>query len=293
MPLERGALLCRQGPATAGSQRAEAQRTKARPGQRENRMTERFEHPANLPVAPFVNRDIDDAASAPHRDDAHLRTRGSKVIHNHSAIEQPHVVGGESSARSRLDRSFRRRSWVKQALRELAVVGQQERAARCVVKAADRNESRSHRHEVGDRAPSSWVAHGCHYADRLVQEQVGTLLGHHTATPLTSTTSSAPTSRTERGYGSAVDTYEPAAISSSALRLAATPALREIPVKPNTRPHFSLKVLEMRRVMRGGSGPPSGAMDGESEAASSRSGARMRRDERLRGAMSLASRPTT
>ena len=142
MPLERGALLCRQGPATAGSQLAEAQRTKARPGQRENRMTERFEHPANLPVAPFVNRDIDDRASAPHRDDAHLSARGSKLVDSHSAIEQPHVVGGEPSGDRGSIGLLDAEARVKQRVRELAVIGQQERAARRVVEAADRNESR-------------------------------------------------------------------------------------------------------------------------------------------------------
>ena len=62
---------------------------------------------------------------------------------------------------------------VRKRVRELAVVGEQERAGRVCVEPADRDDAGGVVDEVDDGSPPLWVARGRDHARRLVQEDVG------------------------------------------------------------------------------------------------------------------------
>ena len=208
-------------------------------------MAQRFEHPADLPVAPFVNRHVDDATIAAHRHDAHLRARGAKVVQHNPAIQTTDVVRGEPAGDRGAVRLFDAETWVKQAMRELAVVGQQQRAARCVIEPADRNDRGPRGEQIGDgaaapadRASSSPRRPACARADR------SPLPAARTTLPSTSTRSPASTSIPSLVTTRPLTRTAPLAISSSAPRRDATPACAKYLL--SRIPAFTRKVLVTR-----------------------------------------------
>ena len=100
-------------------------------------MAQRFEHPANLPIAPFVKGHVDNATIAACGHDAHFRSCRAKVVEEDSAIQSSDVVRGEAAADRRTIRLLDSETWVKQAMRELPVVGQQQHATGRIVEPPD------------------------------------------------------------------------------------------------------------------------------------------------------------
>ena len=97
----------RGGPRRAASSPSEIGPKRSR-DQRHDRMLDDLEHPAHLPVAAFVDRDVDERDVAADRDDAQLRRRGAAFFEPHAAhdpldrgrLEPPaHASRGTSSRR--------------------------------------------------------------------------------------------------------------------------------------------------------------------------------------------------
>ena len=145
----------------AGLQGAEPQRAEGDAPQREHRVADRLAHAPHLAVAAFADRDFELVPPASHA--PHLRRRGGAVLQSHAGPQRAqrllpnrptadaHTVGaGHFVARMR------------EPLRELAVVGEQDQAAAVGVEAPDRVEARAPR----GSAPPQWDGRGCRARSR-------------------------------------------------------------------------------------------------------------------------------
>ncbi len=169
MRLERGALPRGKRTSAPRWQLAKAQRPETRSGQREHGMAQGFKHPANLPIAPFVKGHVDNATIAACGHDAHFCTGRAKVVEEDSAIQSSDVVRGETAADRRTICLFDSETWVKEAMRELSVVGQQQHTTGRIVEPPDGKDARSLRDELGNRRAPLRISHRRNDATGLVQ----------------------------------------------------------------------------------------------------------------------------
>ena len=127
-------------------------------------MPDGFEHPSHLPVAAFVEREIDDRMLARRRDDPQSRRRSTSFLELDAALNASRRLRLEASAQRRAVQLFDAEARMRQRVREIAVVRQQQDARRVVVEPSDRNEARRTRasafpQKIGDGAPPLRIAH--------------------------------------------------------------------------------------------------------------------------------------
>ena len=135
-------------------------------------MPDRLAHAPHLPVAALVEDELD--ARAPELPGP--RGRGDAVLEL-DAVREPRDVAGRQVTLDvgdvgLLDPVAR----MREPVREIAVVREQEDAARVDVEPADGHDTRVVADEVDDGRAPLRVARGRHDAERLVQEDVGQLL---------------------------------------------------------------------------------------------------------------------
>jgi hypothetical protein len=143
-----------------------------------DRVTDGVEHPLDLAIAPFVNRQLDPVIA----DAAHLRGRGHAVVELHSLAQRTQHVLARTPADLGLVDLLDLVARVGEPVRERAVVREQERAGRVGVEPSHRHDTRALRHELDNRGTALWIACGRHDACRLVQEQIGEPLQRHRRT---------------------------------------------------------------------------------------------------------------
>ena len=132
-----------------------------------------FAHAPHLPVASFVDRDLDRAVLLSSRERAHA-TRSA-----------PHAGLELDAARQPLDHARRRHAIhahavhlldsvprMHEVMGELTVVGEQQQPARVGVEPAHRKHPRAGRQELGDRAALLGIVQRADHADRLVEHEV-------------------------------------------------------------------------------------------------------------------------
>ena len=143
-----------------------------RPVQLAHGMADGLEHAAHLPVAALVEDELDAARGEPLR----LGRRRAAVLELDALAEAPdRVLVGIALDRGDVD-LLDPVARVRDPVRELAVVREQDRAGRVRVEAADGDDADRVVDEVDDGAPSLRVARGRDDAGGLVQEDVRELL---------------------------------------------------------------------------------------------------------------------
>jgi uncharacterized protein with GYD domain len=135
----------------------------------DHRVADRGQHPLDLVLAALVDRELDPARPEP----ADARGRSRTVVQlDARAKPLERVVGGlalDLGLVDLLDLVAR----MREPVRELAVVGEQERSGRVGVQPPDGDDPRGMLDELDDGGPALWVAGGGDHARGLVEEHVG------------------------------------------------------------------------------------------------------------------------
>lgn len=151
-----------------GGKLAQLKRSKSRSREGENLVTQPFEHAAYLAVATLVDRDIHNRMVSPYCDGADLRA-GRAVVGQRDALTQaPDVARIEAAGDRGAIRFLDAESRMKEAMRKVAVVGQEQRAGGVIVQPPDRNDACSVRYQIGDGTAPLWIAQRRHHPERLV-----------------------------------------------------------------------------------------------------------------------------
>jgi len=145
---------------------AQAQRAESDALEPQDRVPDRVEHAPDLPLAALVQHELDAVGREPPR----ARGGGHAVLQRH-ALAQPAQCRLPHRRVAHLRavdaRHLERR--VREPVRELAVVGEQEQPGRVRVQAADRVEPLAAAHERDDRRAPLRVLRGADVAGRLVE----------------------------------------------------------------------------------------------------------------------------
>ena len=168
-------LAVRGGTHGARRQLAQRDRPEAQPDERDDGVLDHLEHPAHLPVAAFVQCDVDERNVTPDGDDAQLRGRCAAFLEPHAPENLLHRGGLEPPAQRRAVRLLDAEARMREDVRRVAVISEQQHAARVVVEPADRDDARGDSgapHDVGDGTAAFGIAHRRHHADRFVQHDV-------------------------------------------------------------------------------------------------------------------------
>lgn len=115
--------------------------------------------------------------------DANFCRRRTKITDAHPVLKRPHVFGGKPPANCGSVGLFHAEARVKQAVRQFAVVGEQQNAGGIVVESTHGHRADPVRKQIGDRAPALGIAHRGNDAYRLVHEQIGRLAGRPDDSP--------------------------------------------------------------------------------------------------------------
>jgi uncharacterized protein with GYD domain len=130
---------------------------------------DRGQHPLDLVLAAFVQRELDPPPGKPPR----LRRGREPVIELYAVAEAlERLIGRLALDLGHVD-LFHLVAWVGQHVRELAVVGEQERTGRVRIEPADRDDAAWVSYEVDYGWPPMRVTGGRDHTGRLVQEDVG------------------------------------------------------------------------------------------------------------------------
>ena len=141
-------------------------------------MAQCLEHPFHLAIAPLVERELDPVAAKPAR----ARRRSEAVFQLNTVGEPAHDVVVRLAFDLDLVHLLDAVARVREPVRERAVVGEQQRAGRIGIEAADWNHARLVRHELDDRRSALRIVRGRDDACGLVQQQVRELLLRDLAT---------------------------------------------------------------------------------------------------------------
>src|SRR6266542_3707826 len=165
-------LFLRQLTPLAGPEALDAEPRIAAAVQVDDRVADRFAHALHLVLASLVDRELDsrgaEEARAGGRRPAVLQLEALSQAAQRLRPRLPLHVGDVDL----LDLVAR----MREPVRERAVVGEQERAGRVGVEAADRDDARGVTDEADDGRASVRIACRRHDAGRLVQQHVGELL---------------------------------------------------------------------------------------------------------------------
>jgi aminopeptidase len=137
-----------------------------------HRVSDRLAHPLHLVPSSLVQDELDTARPRAATHDAHARRRRQAVLELDAGTKPCQLVGRRRPLDVGLVHLRNSVPRVREPVREVAVVRQQQGAGRVHVEASDRNDSRLGRHEVDDRLPSVRIAGGCDNTCRLVEEDV-------------------------------------------------------------------------------------------------------------------------
>ena len=146
-------------------------------------MPDRREHPLHLVLAALVHDELDPARAEPPR----ARGSGPAVVELDAALERGQRGGGRLALDLGDVDLVDLVAGVGEAVGELAVVRQQQRAGRVGVEPADRDDARRVGDEPDDGRPPAGVARGRDDTGRLVQEHVGELAGARSGRPSSAT----------------------------------------------------------------------------------------------------------
>src|SRR6266540_2388570 len=137
------------------------------------RVSDGFEHAFHLVLATFVDDQLDPRGPQA----THARRRGRAVLELDASgqaaergLARPPLHLGDVDLVYLV-------TWMREPVRERAVVRKQKRTRRIGVEAADRDDARLPADQVDDGRPAVGVARRRHHAGRLVQQDVGELLG--------------------------------------------------------------------------------------------------------------------
>jgi hypothetical protein len=136
-------------------------------------MPERREHPPYLPVSTFVNGHVEDRPVTPYRRHADLRRRRANVVERDAPLQVPNVSLGEPSRNRHAIRLLDAVARMKQRVSQLAIVGQEQRTAGCIIEAPHRHDSRTAGKQIGHGCAPLRIAHRGNDAKRLIQQQIG------------------------------------------------------------------------------------------------------------------------
>ena len=186
--VERLALLLRKLAGFARTKRAQGYRPEAHPYERNEGMTDRIEHPAHLPVTAFVQRQIDDRTFARHGDDAQLRRRSPLSVEGYSFAQSLYRLRFETATQRCAIDFINAESRMRQCVRQIAVVGEQQQSRGIVIEPTYRHQSRRLRaaataDELVCGSSSFGIAHGRHEAGGFVQHE-HFALRHYDRTPV-------------------------------------------------------------------------------------------------------------
>ena len=186
-----------------------------------DRMADRLAHAPHLAVPALVEHELEPGAAEP----THAGRRGRPVLELDSGGQSRHTlpsVGALDVGHVGLLDAVAR---MREPVRQLAVVREQERAGRVDVEPADRDDARLVADEVDDRRRALRIPRRRHDSERLVQQDVCQLL---LADPLAVDLDDVRR-RDERVQlaGTPLTRTRPALISSSEARREATPAAGE------------------------------------------------------------------
>ena len=162
----RSTSAARQPAVAAEREVAEPQRAERDPLEPHDVVADRLAHPPHLPLAALVQHDLEPVRGEP----AHARRRGPAVLELHAVAQPPQrrLAHRRAAHLGAVDaRHLERR--VRQAVRELAVVRQQQQAGGVGVEPPDRVEALAARHERDDRRAALRVLRRADVAGRLVQ----------------------------------------------------------------------------------------------------------------------------
>lgn len=173
MALQRSQLPYRKGANRSAGERTEPKRSESRARQREHPMTERFEHPPDLPVPAFVNRQIHDTVVAADGDDANLCCRRAEIVDAHAPLKRPYLFGGKPPGDRGPVGLFHAEARVKQPVSEFAVVREQQDAGGIVVEPPHGHRMDAVGKQIRYRAPALRIPHRGDHAYRFVHDQVG------------------------------------------------------------------------------------------------------------------------
>ena len=138
-----------------------------------HRVADRLAHAFDLMLAALVQRELEAAEARSPRDDPSARRRRQPVLELDPVAEAGEIV----RRRRPFDVGFvdlrDAVAWVREPVREIAVVREEEGAGRVDVEPPDRDDPRLSGNEVDDRSPSVRVACRGDDAIGLVQQQVG------------------------------------------------------------------------------------------------------------------------
>src|SRR4051812_46792994 len=157
-------LLAPQAPRRPGCEVAELERAEGDAAQLDDRVADRLEHAADLPLAALVDDDLQLGAEA-----LDARRRGRAVVELDAVAQAPEVILGRASADAGAVGLGNLEARMGQAVRELAVVGQQDQAGALGIQAPDRVQAPGALgRELDDGRAPVGVARGRDHAGRLV-----------------------------------------------------------------------------------------------------------------------------
>jgi hypothetical protein len=148
-------------------------------------VTDRFEHLADLPIAPFAHGDPQCGAPLPLAEHHDFRRFGAPPVDGHAARQPLQVVGIRHPGDHDFIDPRHAVARVRQPRREISVVGEQQQPFRVVIEATDRIDVLRHsREQVHHRGPPLRIRARRHIPARLVQQNVTLALRGADATPV-------------------------------------------------------------------------------------------------------------
>jgi hypothetical protein len=171
----------REIPEASGPQAIVADRSDRDPSQPDDRMADGFAHPTHLAIAAFADADQDYrlvvAREGGSRPD--VRRRRAPAV-EHDAVREPvEDARLRHAAHAGFVEAFDAMPRVRQARRQLAVVGQQQQAFRVVVESPDRIDALADAaQQIHDGRPALRIDHRGHESARLVEQQIAERLAH-------------------------------------------------------------------------------------------------------------------
>ena len=136
-------------------------------------MSHGLAHALDLVLAALVQRELQPARAVSLNEDSDASRRRDAVLELDSVAQPGEGVERRRAHDVRLVDLRHAVARVGQAVREVAVVGEQERAGRVDVEPPDGDDARLVRHELDDRRPPLRIACSRYDAGGLVQQHVG------------------------------------------------------------------------------------------------------------------------
>ena len=156
----------------ATGDRAELERANPRPDQLEDRVADLVKHLAHDPVATLMDHDPDDRAVLGVTDRANHLGRRALAVNRDAAPEPVKHLRRRIAVQQGLVLFVDAVAGVHHAVRDLAVIRQQQQSLGLPVEPANRDDALVDRHEVHDGVAAAFVGCRCDVAAGLVQQDI-------------------------------------------------------------------------------------------------------------------------